>query len=469
MGAAVLLAAAAVGCGEETADYMTWTKAVAAELGGRSGDVDVCHARGWYGDGTCDTFCPAPDKDCEPPATVCMTGADCATGERCDTSDCLSCCPGAPAGSPCIAACCGVCREDAPPYVPCKDNAQCDAAAGEVCDMTECLSCCPDAPPGSDCIALCCGRCTPAPTATCAADADCTAGEAWCEGGVCVPCDNSGLACKIYCEHGMVPPRNGCQPCICAAGYTACTGDLQCDAAAGEVCDMTECLSCCPDAPPGSDCIALCCGRCTPAPTATCAADADCTAGEEWCEGGVCVPCDNSGLACKIYCEHGMVPPRNGCQPCICAAGYTACTSDLQCDAAAGEVCDMTECLSCCPDAPPGTPCIALCCGRCTPAPTATCAADADCTAGEAWCEGGVCVPCDNSGLACLLYCEHGMVPPRNGCQPCICAAGYTACMGDEHCPERCDMTECLSCCPDAPPGTPCIDACCGRCVPWGP
>jgi hypothetical protein len=47
----------------------------------------------------------------------------------------------------------------------------------------------------------------------------------------------------------------------------------------------------------------------------------------------------------------------------------------------------------------------------------------------------------------------------------------YVACMGDEDCPDDfvCDMSECLSCCPGADPGDPCIAACCGRCVPDSP
>jgi hypothetical protein len=34
---------------------------------------------------------------------------------------------------------------------------------------------------------------------------------------------------------------------------------------------------------------------------------------------------------------------------------------------------------------------------------------------------GGSCAPCDDSGRSCLLYCEFGFVPERNGCQPCEC------------------------------------------------
>ena len=162
-------------CNEgDVADYMSWTKAVAAEHDGRSGDVDVCHSRGWYEDGVCDTFCAAPDPDCRDPETACMADEECGAARFCDTSACLSCCPDAPPGTACIAACCGVCRDRTSDYDACMADEDC--AAGEACDTSECLSCCPDAPPGTDCIAACCGRCT---AAECTSDAECDAGAEW--------------------------------------------------------------------------------------------------------------------------------------------------------------------------------------------------------------------------------------------------------------------------------------------------
>ena len=73
-------------------------------------------------------------------------------------------------------------------------------------------------------------------TCSCDTDADCPAGVAWCEGGRCVPCDNSGLDCGIYCPDGFVPPRNGCQPCACnpPACSTVGEGYCTCDAGCGE-------------------------------------------------------------------------------------------------------------------------------------------------------------------------------------------------------------------------------------------
>ncbi|MDI7269895.1 MAG: hypothetical protein QME96_18035 [Myxococcota bacterium] len=358
------------------------------------------------------------------------------------------------------------CQEDPsdptpnPSYTPCTIDDQC-TVAGEVCDTSRCDSCCPGAPPGSACIAMCCGRCVTDTRPDCSSDSECREGVQWCEGGKCVPCDNP--ICDIDCVAGMVPARNGCQPCECAP-YGPCMSDDQCGA--GEVCDTSGCLSCCPDAGPDVVCIAACCGMCVPDPGPECSSDSDCRVGLEWCEGGRCVPCDNSGEVCDIGCPAGLVPPRNGCQPCRCAS-YLPCTGDRQCDEASGEVCDLSECLSCCPDAGPDVDCITMCCGRCAAGARYPCEHHGECAFGAEWCIDGVCAPCDNSGLACLIGCV--LVDPIHGCQPCRCASGYTPCMSDDQCPERCDLSECLSCCPDAAPGTSCIDACCGACAPWLP
>lgn len=255
---ACLLAIAGCGSQDATEAYLGWTKIEAATHAGQSGEVDVCLAREWYGDGECDTFCPLFDIDCRDPETACMGDTDCGAEQFCDQRVCLSCCPDAPPGSACIAACCGVCRDSTSNYQPCFDDAACDA--GEVCDLGECLSCCPDAPPGSDCIGACCGQCVEQPTKTCVSDTDCTAGAEWCIDGLCLPCDNSGLYCDLYCANGMVAPRNECQPCICLPDYVPCLDDAQCGPEG--VCNTAVCLSCCPGAPPGTACIDVCCGEC---------------------------------------------------------------------------------------------------------------------------------------------------------------------------------------------------------------
>ena len=69
-----------------------------------------------------------------------------------------------------------------------------------------------------------------------------------------------------------------------------------------------------------------------------------------------------------------------------------------------------------------------------------TCGVDEDCEDGwgRAWCEEGTCVACDNSGVDCLLDCEFGFVPPRNGCQPCECAPAPCETVGTGYC--TCDV-----------------------------
>ncbi len=73
---------------------------------------------------------------------------------------------------------------------------------------------------------------------TCVVDEDCEYGwgRAWCVDGFCVPCDDSGRTCDLWCPDGFVPERNGCQPCECAEPPCAFvgTGYCTCDAGCGE-------------------------------------------------------------------------------------------------------------------------------------------------------------------------------------------------------------------------------------------
>ncbi len=65
-----------------------------------------------------------------------------------------------------------------------------------------------------------------------------------------------------------------------------------------------------------------------------CSSDAECIPGVEWCESGLCVPCDKSGETCGITCLQGWeMYTRNGCTPCDCAPP-NQCTSDDQCPTA---------------------------------------------------------------------------------------------------------------------------------------
>ena len=87
-----------------------------------------------------------------------------------------------------------------------------------------------------------------------------------------------------------------------------------------------------------------------------------------------------------------------------------------------------------------------------------SCGEDEDCEYGfgRAWCVDGTCVPCDDSGRTCELWCEHGFVPERNGCQPCACAEPPCERFGEGYC--TCDA-------PCGDPGAVC-EAGLGRCIP---
>lgn len=98
----------------------------------------------------------------------------------------------------------------------------------------------------------------------CEVDEDCENGfgRAWCEGGTCVPCDNSGLSCTLYCPNGFVPPRNGCQPCECAPRPCERVGEgyCTCDALCGGVSQLCEAGlgRCIEDICAIMDCVSLC-------------------------------------------------------------------------------------------------------------------------------------------------------------------------------------------------------------------
>lgn len=87
--------------------------------------------------------------------------------------------------------------------------------------------------------------------------------------------------------------------------------------------------------------------------TVSCVNDDGCTIGEQWCVGGECVPCENSGTRCAIECDHGWETySRNGCTPCECAP-TNACVSDETCETE-GDQCYAGEfCWDWCP---PGDP-----------------------------------------------------------------------------------------------------------------
>jgi len=146
-------------------------------------------------------------------------------------------------------------------------------------------------------------------------------------------------------EECSFEPRHGCAPsaCSCDAGEWNCTPDCgggicavpmsQCQGPnpAGctsrgcgfqQVCDVGAggCV------PSNCECDGdgnwLCSGDCEGGvcvrEARVCTTDADCAFGNEWCENGTCVYCDNPPV-CDIACPEGeRRPRRNGCQPCEC-------------------------------------------------------------------------------------------------------------------------------------------------------
>ncbi|MDQ3037387.1 MAG: hypothetical protein M3Y87_33640, partial [Myxococcota bacterium] len=146
-----------------------------------------------------------------------------------------------------------------------------------------------------------------------------------------------------------------------------------------------------------------------------CASDDECAAGVEWCEGGRCVECDNSGLACRISCPEGWsIYERNGCHPCACAP-VNDCVQDADCGGAS-ECYAGAHCWDWCPEgdasccfgnvcstrgcpAPPPVGCTVRGCavGESCETEMGCAPSSCSCGAGGAWactrdCGGGVCV-----------------------------------------------------------------------------
>src|SRR5688572_2127561 len=77
---------AVAGCSAEpTGTEASLTKEEAVELVGKGDTTDFCLLEGWYGDGTCDPWCPKPDPDCAPTGVSCggFAGFSCPAGEYC--------------------------------------------------------------------------------------------------------------------------------------------------------------------------------------------------------------------------------------------------------------------------------------------------------------------------------------------------------------------------------------------------
>ncbi len=192
----------------------------------------------------------------------------------------------------------------------------------------------------------------------------------------------------------------------------------------------------------------------------SCSTDRDCAFGAEWCIGGSCVACDNSGVACDILCRAGWSTySRHGCWPCDCAP-VNACGEDGDCGP--GQRCYAGAfCWDWCP---PGDP---SCChgnlcsaAGCTPPPPAGCmtrgcpqgqtceptgcsSSACSCSAGAGG-AGWICTR-DCGGGTCVSPCSDG----RPSCNGTCCGAAEDCCTGAT--PPFCYASGCLACCMPAP------------------
>ncbi len=201
----------------------------------------------------------------------------------------------------------------------------------------------------------------------CTTDADCAWGAEWCEAGVCVPCDNSGLTCLVLCVDSLVPPRNGCQPCECAPEACTMVGSGSCDGCgqicpAGQVCDLG--LSRCVD----DWCARVdCAGPCDPLRGCVepeCTTDADCRLIPSSCSCQAVAATSPETFLDECRYDGGALCRLNSCSRGVVAACINGlCTESQACpatdcrttDCAAGSYCG--ECLtpvgsawSCLPD-----------------------------------------------------------------------------------------------------------------------
>lgn len=153
-----------------------------------------------------------------------------------------------------------------------------------------------------------------------------------------------------------------------------------------------------------------------------CSTDNDCTAGEQWCVGGSCVECDNSGLACDIACIQGWSTyERNGCFPCECAP-INACVTDTNCpgqiEGVEMECYPGKFCWDWCPVGDPSC-CFGNTCGPAgCPDPNPTGCFITGCAAGESCvdveCASSSC-SCDGQSWACDADCGGGTCVLQEG------------------------------------------------------
>jgi hypothetical protein len=298
----------------------------ASALAAGTAQGDPCTLNTWYGDGTCDSFCPSDDTDCVPAGepVVCALFAETTTGscERAATDPCGFQDPDCTVSSPV-------------PGGPGPDDPIACAMLAESSDGV-------------------CSRATDDPCSF--QDPDCTTGG----GGI--GCDSRMVLCEMFmaveCPAGEVPsvvdgcygpcvPQSDCAPIACPA--IAMVSDGICSLPATD-----PCLSIDPDCSVAcAEYIEVSDGTCSRPATDPCLfQDPDCSS--------VTVSCDLSNVSCdmmqpdcpadKVLSVSGMcygpcVDP-SACEPVACAAYIEA--PDGICSRPANDPCisQDPDCLS---------------------------------------------------------------------------------------------------------------------------
>ena len=334
------------------------------------------HTTGCQVSGGACIACDTKSDNCAGGQCVCgATGAACAPGQecvssqcQCDTSSCSAagaCCSGSGPGSTCVSATATTC-----------------GTRGAVCAM--CIGTTDACSSGS----------APQPfTCECGSGATCPnnsdgASANLCSGGAC-RCGSTGAACGA----GLKCSGSGASgTCIC--DVPACAADGGCCNVAGTACVTTATVANCGAG--GT------CAQCTSGstPTDTCNPSKLCQ-----CGSGSCLSCPTSagGVTNANVCVGGA---------CVCGATGAACGAGLKCSgsgAAATCVCDVTACGAqsgggCCTGTGVGSSCVtgavtATACGKVGSPPSDICV---DCTVGSKAnvCASGAC-QCGNTGSIC--------------------------------------------------------------------
>lgn len=223
--------------GAEDGNVLDRKTAAANDLADGTADGDPCEANRWYGDGTCDSFCPGSDTDCIPDggAVVCAmlseeSDGKCGRGadDPClfQDPDCNATSPDEPVGP------------DPDEPVGCarileKSDGECTRPDSDPCSSQD-----PDC--SVDCVAMeemPDGVCEDRPDTRCGQDPDCSvacpaiyiAPDGVCPNDPCDPdcnvpkplynCDTSGAMCDMLsptCPEGQTPSvSNSCYgPCV---------------------------------------------------------------------------------------------------------------------------------------------------------------------------------------------------------------------------------------------------------------